>query len=387
MQAMIALVSEQRMQNIIPCYQKGLAFTEVHLVRSLEAETPTNPLSRAWQDTKRALENTVQVRDVAPAVDAFNVSAARAAVKVAIEQLTSKKFRVAVNFTGGTKCMSVGVFLAAMEAGCPAFYVDTDHERFLWYGPDRKVEERKFDLRPIAVPLYLSAYGLTGKESQGEVQQLSRLLDLILAFWPQCVPTLEKWAELAKKGQKPGPYASLQPSNLFTNQFVSLLLRCKLLDGKNGELDFTKRGFGFFAGGWLEFLVYHLLRSRTKGTPAAFDDIRWSVKFKRIESELDKQPQEKGGVENELDVALTRRGQLFVIECKSGDLKGPAGQATLNKLEALRYRLGRFARLIFVTSRPAAKIPPPFRERAREYGVRHIIAREDALKLPEVLSG
>lgn len=407
MQAMIALVSEQRMQNIIPCYQKGLAFTEAHLVRSLEAEVSGSSLARAWRDTKRALKVTVQVQDVAPAVDAFNVSAARAAVKAAIEQLTSKGLRVAVNFTGGTKCMSVGAFLAAMEAGCPAFYVDTDHERFLWYGPDREVEERKFDLRPITAPLYLAAYGLTCKESQEEPQQLSKLLDLILAFWPQCVPTLEEWAELAKKGQKLGPYPSLQPSSLFANQFISLLLRYKLLDDKNGKFNFTKRGVDFLAGDWLELLVYHLLRSRTKSAPAAFDDIRWSVKFERMESEPDKQLQEKGGVENELDVVPTRvaaarqnknnkveneldvvltlRGQLFVIECKSGDLKGRAGQAMLNKLEALRSRLGRFARLIFVTSRLNSEIPAPFRARAQEYGIRQIVTREDLTRLPALL--
>ncbi|WP_334109906.1 Card1-like endonuclease domain-containing protein [Thermodesulfitimonas autotrophica] len=375
MQAMIALVSEQRMQNIIPCYQKGLAFAEVHLVRSLEAEASGSALSRAWRDTKRALENTVQVRDVPPPVDAFNVSAVQAAVKAAIEQLTSKGPRVAVNFTGGTKCMSVGAFLAAKEAGCPAFYVDTDYERFLWYGPDREVEERKFDLRPITVPLYLAAYGLTYKKSdyQEELQQLSKLLDLILAFWPQCVPTLEKWAEFAKKGQKPGPYASLQPSNLFANQFVSLLLRYKLLDDKSGELNFTKRGVDFFTGGWLELTVYHLLRSHSNDVAASFDDVQWSVK-----AELE-------GVENELDVVLTRKGQLFVIECKSGDLRGPAGQATLNKLEALRFRLGRFARLIFVTSRLDSEIPAPFRARAQEYGIRQIVTRENLTRLPELL--
>lgn len=386
-QAMIALVSEQRMQNIIPCYQKGLAFTEVHLVRSLEAEVSGNALSRAWRDTKRALENTVQVRDVPPPVDAFNVSAARAAVKAAIEQLTSKGLRVAVNFTGGTKCMSVGAFLAAMEAGCLAFYVDTDHERFLWYGPDREVEERKFDLRPITVPLYLEAYGLTYKKSdyQEEPQQLSKLLDLILSFWPQCVPIVEKWAELAKKGQKPGPYASLQPSNLFANQFISLLLRYKLLDDKNGELNFTKHGVDFFTGDWLELTVYHLLRSHSKDATASFDDVQWSVEFERAESEPAKQPQEEKGVKNELDVVLTRRGQLFVIECKSGDLRRSAGQATLNKLEALRFRLGRFARLIFVTSRLKSEIPAPFRARAQEYGVRQIITRENLTQLPELL--
>ncbi len=43
-----------------------------------------------------------------------------------------------VNFTGGTKCMSVGAFLAAREAGVMALYVDTANERLIWFHPDRQ---------------------------------------------------------------------------------------------------------------------------------------------------------------------------------------------------------------------------------------------------------
>lgn len=376
-QAMIALVSEQRMQNIIPCYQKGLSFTEVHLVRSLEAETPGNRLSRAWQNTKQVLKDMVRVQDVAPAVDAFNVGAAQATIRAAIEQLARKGLQVVVNFTGGTKCMSVGAFLAAMETGCSAFYVDTDHERLVWYNREQQIAEHKFDLRPITVPFYLAAYGLTCKEpdQQEQPQRLSKLIDLILTFWPQCVPILEEWAELAKKGQKSGLLSSLRESDLFVNQFINLLFQFELLDNKNGKLVFSKDGVDFITGDWLELTVYHLLRSHSKGVGASFDDVQWSVK-----AELE-------GVENELDVVLTRRGQLFVIECKSGDLRGSARQATLNKLEALRYRLGRFARLVFVTSRPAGEVPSFFQRRAKEYGIKYIVTREDLIRLPELLAG
>ncbi|MGQ9512227.1 Card1-like endonuclease domain-containing protein [Thermodesulfitimonas sp.] len=373
-QAMIALVSEQRMQNIIPCYQKGLTFTEVHLVRSLEAETPGSSLSRAWQNTKEVLKDMVRVQDAEPAVDAFNVGAAQATIRAAIEQLTGKDLRVVVNFTGGTKCMSVGAFLAAMETGCPALYVDTDHERLVWYHREQQIAEHKFDLRPITVSFYLAAYGLTCKEpeQQEQPQRLSKLIDLILAFWPRCVSILEEWAEVAKK--KSELPSSLRESNLFVNQFINLLFRFELLDNKNGKLIFTKDGVDFITGDWLELTVYHLLRSHSKGVGASFDDVQWSVK-----AELEK-------VENELDVVLTRRGQLFVIECKSGDLRGSASQATLNKLEALRYRLGRFARLVFVTSRPAGEVPSFFKARAKEYGIKSVVAREDLMRLPELLA-
>ncbi|NPV30456.1 MAG: hypothetical protein HPY58_12575 [Firmicutes bacterium] len=56
MRAMIALVSEQRMQNVIPCYQAGAAYAEVHLVRSLQADDPGLPHARARLDTIGVLE-------------------------------------------------------------------------------------------------------------------------------------------------------------------------------------------------------------------------------------------------------------------------------------------------------------------------------------------
>jgi len=111
------------------------------------------------------------------------------------------------------------------------------------------------------------------------------------------------------------------------------------------------------------------LRRRPAGRQRGFDHVWWQVKL--------------AGVENELDIAATGRGRLVVIECKSGD---PGGQDTLNRLQALRHRLGLFARLCFVTSRPADGVSGAFRERAREYGIKDIITRENLLKITDILT-
>lgn len=89
------------------------------------------------------------------------------------------------------------------------------------------------------------------------------------------------------------------------------------------------------------------------------------------------------GLENELDVAATGWGRFVVVECKSGD---PGGQETLNKLQALRQRVGLFARMCFVSSLPEKEIPVSFRDRAREYGIRDIITRESLRTIAEILT-
>ncbi|AEG14088.1 hypothetical protein Desku_0466 [Desulfofundulus kuznetsovii DSM 6115] len=49
---MIALASEQRMQNVIPVFQKGLGFEKVYLIRSIDADQPGSHFARAVSDVK-----------------------------------------------------------------------------------------------------------------------------------------------------------------------------------------------------------------------------------------------------------------------------------------------------------------------------------------------
>ncbi|MEW5762651.1 MAG: DUF1887 family CARF protein [Bacillota bacterium] len=369
---MIALVSEQRMQNVIPCYQAGAAFAEVHLVRSLQADDPGLPHARARADTIGVLERVARVVDVEPAVDAFDIEATRAAVGRAAADLVGRGLEPVVNFTGGTKCMAVGAYLAAVEAGCAGLYVDTENERLLWYHPDGRMVSEPFALQRVDVPLYLKAYGLTVSQHghPERARRLAPLLDLILAFWPRCVPRLEEWTQEVKENKKNAVLRLVEGPGLFEERFLGSLAENGLLERTANGFRPTDGGVRFLTGEWLELLVYHLLRRRPGGRERGFDHVWWQVKL--------------AGVENELDVAATGRGRLVVIECKSGD---PGGQDTLNRLQALRHRLGLFARLCFVTSRPADGVPGAFRERAREYGIRDFIARENLLDITALLAG
>jgi hypothetical protein len=219
--------------------------------------------------------------------------------------------------------------------------------------------------------LYLKAYGLTVSEhgDQERARRLTPLLELILAFWPQCAPQLEVWTGEVKDRKKNSVLRLVAGSGLFGERFLGGLAENGLLERDVNGFRPTDGGVRFLTGEWLELLVYRLLRRRPAGRKKGFDHVWWQVKL--------------AGVENELDVAATGRGRLVVIECKSGD---PGGQETLNKLQALRHRLGLFARLCFVTSRPADGVSCAFRERAEEYGIRDIITRENLLKIAEILT-
>ncbi len=372
MRAMIALVSEQRMQNVIPCYQACAAYAEVHLVRSLQADDPGLPHSRARLDTIGVLEQVTRVVDIEPAVNAFDIEATRAAVGRAAADLAGRGLEPVVNFTGGTKCMAVGAYLAAVEAGCAGLYVDTENERLLWYYQGGRMVAEPFALERVDVPLYLKTYGLTVSQHghPERVRRLAPLLDLILAFWPQCTPWLEEWSQKVKDHKKNALLKPAEEPGLFEERFLGGLVEAGLLEREAGGLRPTDDGVRFLTGEWLELLVYYLLRRHPGARGRGFDHVWWQVKL--------------AGVENELDVAATGRGRLVVIECKSGD---PGGQDTLNKLQALRHRLGLFARLCFVTSRPAEGVPSAFRERAREYGIKDIITRESLLDITALLAG
>lgn len=125
----------------------------------------------------------------------------------------------------------------------------------------------------------------------------------------------------------------------------------------------TLQGRSFLTGKWLDAMTYVLLQDSN-----LFDD---------VQSELCLH-----GVENELDVLVTCKGQMAIIECKSGDL---GGQTTLNKLQAIRSRPGIFARMFFVTSRNKDDVDDNFRNRAKEYGVREIITAKSLRDVAEIV--
>lgn len=351
---MIALVSAQRMQNIIPILQRDAKYECLWLIRSTDADVPNSHFSLALQHTVEALGDILDVRSANPSVGAYGIADTQAIVAALLEKSGET---AVVNFTGGTKCMSIGAYLAAWQAQAEALYVDTANEELVWFHPDGHVQREEFDLADrLTVRTYLKANGKSVDEERTQrhvldhpsIDAARRLWDL----WPGCVEALEAFSVAISQGRSTLPGLDLD---------MATILEAGGLARKNdaGYWQATSQGRSFLTGRWLDAMVYTRLLDSGE-----FDDVQLDLRLK--------------GIENELDVMATRKGQLALIECKSGDL---GGQTTLNKLQAIRSGFGTFARAFFVSSRSNDQIGQPFRKRAREYGVREIITRES---LPQI---
>lgn len=357
---MIALVSEQRMQNIIPAIQKDSGIDRVVLIASREAEDTKSKFAKALNDTLEALnEKGVESVRAKSFVDAYDIEATRRIVDNELAEVADPSEAV-VNFTGGTKCMSIGAYIAARDRKSRALYVDTANEKIVLYQPDGEVALQEFELRGLlTVRIYLRANGQQIDEKRTKEKALSatalQVARSLAKIWPVCIDTLDTL------GKSVSQSSALLPSTGMDSQTLNVLKEAKYIREVNGQWQVRQAGNQFVSGGWLEAMVRALLEDSK-----LFDDVQSMICLR--------------GVENELDGLATRNGQLALIECKSGDL---GGQTTLNKLQAIRSRCGLFARTFFVTSRMSNEVDDTFKQRAQQYGVREIITQET---LPEIAS-
>jgi hypothetical protein len=360
---MICLISEQRMQNIIPLYQRGASFKEVYLVRSKDADEPNSRFATAWKNTQDVLQQKFMIQSVEPAVDAYGIAETQKTIADLLADLLKRAERdqIVVNFTGGTKCMSIGAYIAARDAGVIALYVDTANEKLVWFYPDDSVQQEEFDCS-VTVDVYLRAYGKQLDEDRTRKHALPKgaypAAQELVNLWPQCRKTLEAFGKAISKEGK-----NWVDTNEVDDNVAGILENSGFIQRKQNVWEVTQQGKPFLTGGWLEAMVYVLLRDSKN-----FDDvqIRWCIK----------------GIENELDVLLTRNGQMAIIDCRSGDL---GGQTTLNRLQALRSVFGTFARTFFVTSRDKDDVDNAFLQRAKEYGVREIVTSESLLDIAKII--
>jgi hypothetical protein len=360
MNAMIALVSEQRMQNVIPIFQAGARYEQFWLVRSTDADQPGSRFAKAWKDTSGTLGSEVNVHSAEPSVGAYGIAETRGIVLTLIREVASSE--VVVNFTGGTKCMSIGAYLAAQSTNVMALYVDTANEKLVWFHPDGRIEEVDFDLAGrLTVSVYLKA---NGKQTDDERTRQHGLPEsafaaarALVTLWPQCAETLELFGSTISQSRDSVAHSAVDGG------VANVLAQYSLIQSAKDVWQIDRTGRAFLTGKWLDAMVYVLFESS-----GLFDDVKPELRLQ--------------GVENELDVLATRKGQLAIVECKSGDL---GGQTTLNKLQAIRTGFGTFARPFFVTSRKAKQVDKAFRERAKEYGVREIITAETLTQLATIV--
>jgi len=132
--ALIQLVSEQTMQNVVPV----LAIKPARLIHLYTPSTA----SRTCDITKAlGLAQTVPAETILhPLAVMPTIVETAAATAEAIRSARAAGERPLVNLTGGTKLMSIGAFDAARTEGAASVYVDTGRQQFIDGGTGEPIE-------------------------------------------------------------------------------------------------------------------------------------------------------------------------------------------------------------------------------------------------------
>lgn len=325
---MIALVSDQRMQNVIPILQDGANYSELVLVLSKERGTgkPLQKYKEAADDLMAVLGPRLEVSSSDDFVDPYNIEAVATTISSLVDKYDGGDGRV-VNISGGTKPMAIGALRAAHHAGVACLYTNTEDGEILWLFPDGSTASEPLRVLGLNVPLYIRAYG-------EEVISSTKVADLNAAqkAWAQIIGDqhvvlyqkvivpVTLAIKAAQRNRLGFPITCKVTPTRRQREVIEQLAHKGLWEWNQdtGEIVVAdNRNAAFLNGAWVE--IYVAMQIQQSGF---FDDVRLNIKLK--------------GVDGEIDVAAVSNGKLVLLECKSNVQQSQQ----LSKLDSFRRRLG-----------------------------------------------
>lgn len=377
---LIQLISEQTMQNLLPI----LRFRPSHVVHFGTGRTAarSNDIVRAASKCGATFQlERVRLSEMP------SIAETSRAVTRAIAAANAQNRIPMVNFTGGTKLMSIGAYSAAATCSPPAisFYVDTDDERFVDGGTADGLEqllEGDYSFTQLHdclnVPAIAAANGHHNVSGRRNWQPFVPLALHLLGNHDQELATYESL--FGKKGLFPHgetpkiPEQWLEsidrpftlPTDVARLAADIGLVRltsdntCMLPDATRAQLtelaeaqinnkhvpqydqkrinatEVCQFTVTFLTGGWWEVAVAHAAHST-----GFFRDLRWSATVG---------PAANGGLEE--DILAVDGVQMVVISCKRGGNKSRL-LPHLEEFNARARRIGgNFTRRILALYRP-----------------------------------
>lgn len=334
-QTMIALVSDQRMQNLTPLFQQGQAYSRLILV--LSKERATGYPAKKFKDIAGHIAVVAKQAGVATEVydtfvDPFRIEDSERVVTKCIETAGCES-SVDVNFTGGTKLMAVGAWLAAKNQGQQAVYVDTENGELLWLYPDGTCQADPIRIRNFGIDFYIEAYG-------EQVCKKAYVADLDPSEieWAQAIakehaviyPVVNRLNQQTKMAQKTKSGYPVRLAFRPTRRQKDLIERLAAIglwewDVTSSTLSLPNRERADFLNGrWVESYTASSLAQS-----GCFDEVALNITLRDIEGEI--------------DVAVIRNGRLALFECKSNVQRSQQ----LAKLDSFRKNLGGSYALAF----------------------------------------
>lgn len=354
MNTMIALVSDQRMQNIIPLLQKEMAYDNLVLVMSKERQTgrPLPKYTKAANDLMTVLQRYLTVRTNDNFVDPYDIEAVRFVIGNLVRAYLEQG-NVVVNISGGTKPMAIGALRAAQAAGIACIYVDTEDNEILWLKPDDSTESEAIQITQFDVSLYIQAYGerVTTSKTIAELDVTHKVWATLIGdqhkvIYQRIIVPITTAIKQSRKRRTGFPIICHTTPTKNQLQVIEQLTQANLWswDPISQQISITEESSAeFLHGTWVE--VYTAIQLHKSGL---FNDVRLNVKL--------------DGIEGEIDIAAVSNGKLVLVECKSNVQQSQQ----LSKLDSFRLRLGgSYAQAYYVRASEANA--PAIRKQCQKY--------------------
>jgi hypothetical protein len=381
--ALIQLVSEQTMQNVLPV----LALRPERVFHFVTGKVAYRS---AWiTDALRQTGCVPRCEDIC-LTDMPTIPETASEVLRLIEEARQRDVTPIVNFTGGTKMMSIGAYAAASKSSATSLYVDTADRLFVdgHTGPPLgALLQNNLSFTPyqrdLTVSMIARAHGcprVTNGRDFAPYLPLARYLRTNPEDERRAWEAFDGASGLTPRGMEPranGEWAALCDRPVALPPAVAeLASQAGMVNVREGQPYLApsspnsaargpKFARTFFTGGWWEVAVADAVAKSGR-----FLDVRWSADAGHREA----------GVSLEEDVLAVDGVQIAYFSCKRGGARSRLPRQ-LEEMHASAERLGgRFAsKYLCVCLPPPGSVKDAVLRRARELSVR-VLTRDDLVK-------
>lgn len=302
----VCLVSGQAAANFLPIIAKDFTPQKIILVVSEgmkeSAKELTTAVKRAAPSTKIELKEFKNPNNLQECYELADRIVTEENPDLNVENL-------ALNFTGGTKLMSMAFLQTFNSFGLDSFYLNVEDNNIIIV---KDIKNKKQISEPIevkpSIKNYLLAYGYEIDERLSTIsspilntQEIRDFIDRIAlkpSVYKNAIATLNYWATMAEE-KKQLFWDNCEINDKALNCMIEYLVQTDLITFVKGKITFKNEESRFFLnGGWLE--IYVLREIQKAGFKECAANIRLIKK-----------------ADNEIDVAFLNNGHLNIIECKT----------------------------------------------------------------------
>lgn len=370
---LITLISGQLMPNLFSVVM--LKPRKVVLVHTIDSEAEAEFFSEFIKNQKYGVAETelIEVKPFNPVE--ITHSASEVLRKIAADGVDSEP--VVLNYTAGTKPMSIAFYSVFKEAGSRLLYIDTQQETCWWTERDEIKEELLQVKLNIPEVLSLRSGAISGQEQENIIDTLREMT--LWIYEQKTMPgnrhsKFQKWLFTCVKLQlelnnanKKSKLEHWKPEithGPISIEYDSAKAACMLVSFNSTVFPYRKKEFwlNYFTGGWFEHYVFIMLKRS-----GAYDDIRCNIRLKTND-------QKNPLIKNEIDVIAVKNGIPLFVECKTGLVN----QKSITNLKAVTEIYGgRYGEAVLVALNP--KIDPAILEKMEDYGI-HLIGGSNRIE-------